>query len=163
MLARFDCTANCPLPPQAETINRLLKKQSRPQAKNRRVTTTVSHAPTTAADTPAQGSDAEPGEEFEGDAEEEEESKNDPEMYRWISSATGLSFSIPVSVIPTPSRTDLDSRLESQSVHESRAGKSKTCDVESCREVRKYRLVRDWEKGACGMLHLKFLEGNLRV
>jgi Ino eighty subunit 2 len=34
------------------------------------------------------------------------------------------------------------------------------CDVPGCQEGRKYRLVRDWERGACGMGHLKVLEGK---
>jgi Ino eighty subunit 2 len=33
------------------------------------------------------------------------------------------------------------------------------CDMEGCGEKRKYRLVRDWTRGACGMGHLKALEG----
>ncbi len=32
------------------------------------------------------------------------------------------------------------------------------CDVEGCAERRKYRLVKDWARGACGMAHLKVLE-----
>ncbi len=35
------------------------------------------------------------------------------------------------------------------------------CDVQGCTAVRKYRLVRDFQKGACGMGHLKLLEAQL--
>ena len=36
------------------------------------------------------------------------------------------------------------------------------CDVMNCRQVWKYRLVSSWEKEACGMRHLKVLEGRVR-
>ena len=32
------------------------------------------------------------------------------------------------------------------------------CAVDGCTAKRKYRLVRDWERGACGMDHLHVLE-----
>lgn len=32
------------------------------------------------------------------------------------------------------------------------------CDVPGCTQTRKYRLVRDWVRGACGLTHLKVLE-----
>ncbi|KAJ3978910.1 hypothetical protein F5890DRAFT_1589536 [Lentinula detonsa] len=36
-----------------------------------------------------------------------------------------------------------------------------TCAVSGCVNPRKYRLVRDWKIGACGMAHLKVLEGMI--
>jgi Ino eighty subunit 2 len=36
------------------------------------------------------------------------------------------------------------------------------CAVDGCTAKRKYRLVRDWERGACGMDHLYILERQLR-
>lgn len=33
------------------------------------------------------------------------------------------------------------------------------CAISGCESPRKYRLVRDWRIGACGMVHLKALEG----
>jgi len=35
------------------------------------------------------------------------------------------------------------------------------CAVDGCEVKRKYRLVSDWTKGACGMEHLKVLEGRV--
>jgi Ino eighty subunit 2 len=34
------------------------------------------------------------------------------------------------------------------------------CDAKGCKESRKYRLVKDWTRGACGMSHLRVLEGK---
>jgi Ino eighty subunit 2 len=93
----------------------------------------------------------------EGDEEEsmvvvEEEVK--PVMYRWTSSkkvdgestSMVLSFSVPPSeVIPAP-------EPEAPKIPD-------TCAMDGCRQPRKYRLVRDWTIGACGMPHLKALEG----
>ncbi|KAJ3993733.1 hypothetical protein F5050DRAFT_1577045 [Lentinula boryana] len=36
-----------------------------------------------------------------------------------------------------------------------------TCAVSGCGDPRKYRLVKDWKIGACGMAHLKVLEGMI--
>ena len=36
------------------------------------------------------------------------------------------------------------------------------CDVQGCFRTRKYKLVKDWTMGACGMGHLKMLEGSVR-
>lgn len=97
-----------------------------------------------------------------------------PTMYRWVSSSKAvsvdpdnkdgtetrvmtLSFSVPVSVIPqtqseVPPPMDIDppSSPPIRTIPE--------CDVEGCNAKRKYRLVRDWQRGACGMEHLKELE-----
>lgn len=138
---------------QAETINRLLKKQSRPQAKNRRVTASSTNVPT-----PAQGgSDAEEVEvEGEvGDAEDDHE-KPEPEMYRWVSSTVGLSFSVPANFLPSFP----DEAIAASHSKVSEPKQILLCDVGGCNETRKYRLVADMQKGACGMEHLKALQGR---
>src|ERR1700733_1547575 len=160
------------LKPQAETINRLLKKQSTRQMKNKRFGgASLTH---TAAATPAQAtSDVEEGEGAEGDADAEEEEEDDkrrePEMYRWVSNAAGLLFSVPVGILPsTPEGGGngmvVDSSTSSRTSKKFRSEPKSTpappplCDVRNCGEVRKYRLVSDWEKGACGMVHLQVLQ-----
>ena len=162
------------LPFQAETINRLLKKQSTRQAKNKRLaiatTAPASHTHTAAA-TPAQAnSDAEGegGGGEEGEAEDEgDEKQREPEMYRWVSNAAGLSFSVPVGILPSTSEGD-GLAVESATGKPVMPTPTPTlaappiCDVRNCRQVRKYRLVSNWEKGACGMRHLKVLEGRVR-
>lgn len=143
---------------QSETINRLLKKQSRPQAKNKRITAT---AATSHADTPAQASSAGDGDGDAEEDEEEEEIKHDPVMYRWVSNKSGLSFSLPVAAVTVSEEAgamDVDSAVKK--IEEKREISKAFCDVRGCGEVRKYRLVRDWERGACGMIHLKVLEGK---
>lgn len=103
-------------------------------------------------------------------------------MYRWVStsrvsstqSAKGeagigkkmsLSFSVPVSVLPpvadsdsAPTAMDVDKPAPPGKPAEQVQAK---CDVRGCSERRKYRLVRDFAKGACGMTHLKALEAQL--
>jgi Ino eighty subunit 2 len=132
----------------------------------------------TAAATPAQAtSDMEEGEGAEGegdpDAEEEEDNKRrEPEMYRWVSNAAGLSFSVPVGILPSTPEDGgdgiiVDSSISSRPSKEFNELRSTPaplplCDVRNCGEVRKYRLVSDWEKGACGMVHLKVLQGRSR-
>jgi len=96
-------------------------------------------------------------------------------MYRWVSNAAGLSFSVPVGILPSAPEhggdgvvVDLSTlspaakKLKREAISYSAPASPPTCDVRNCREVRKYRLVSDWEKGACGMVHLKILQGQTR-
>lgn len=66
-----------------------------------------------------------------------------------------LSFSVPVSILPPPGMD-----VDGASSHPTRPklAKASLCDVDGCGKGRKYRLVKDWERGACGMEHLKALE-----
>lgn len=92
-----------------------------------------------------------------GDAEDGDHGKPEPEMYRWVSSAAGLSFSVPVNFLASPPDgpvTDLPSKV-------SGSKQVPMCDVSDCSGARKYRLVADMQKGACGMEHLKALEGRV--
>ncbi|KIL64779.1 hypothetical protein M378DRAFT_1041110 [Amanita muscaria Koide BX008] len=136
---------------KAETINRLLKRQSRPR--NRR----------TNADTAPQ----EVGEDGEGDEAAEgvplaNEEVIKPVMYRWLStsrvpainaeSATdkrmAITFSVP-TIVEIPSVSDKgDLPIPAPAI----------CAVEGCGAARKYKLVRNSALGACGMPHLKVLE-----
>ena len=81
-----------------------------------------------------------------------------PTMYRWSSTTMSpsgemtLAFSVPVSALPpVPSETRWP------------VGETPVCDVSGCARARKYRLVTDWVKGACGMAHLKMLERQMDV
>lgn len=158
--------------PQAETINRLLKKQSRARGKR--------NALSTAEDRLGPG-------EVAGEGEEEETvevAAPPPTMYRWVSSSRSsstvakgkgeqaeqvmtMSFSVPVSVLPQPESEDamqVDSGTRSFPVHQrprSAPAIPPKCDVKGCTSLRKYRLVRDFQKGACGLSHLKVLEAQV--
>ena len=57
---------------------------------------------------------------------------------------------IDVPVAPVPAPTVLPARTAAP-----------VCDVVGCKVPRKYRLVKDWKRGACGMEHLKVLESQL--
>ncbi|KAH8100622.1 hypothetical protein BXZ70DRAFT_164814 [Cristinia sonorae] len=152
---------------KAETINRLLKKQSRSKGRRNALATAEDR------DTPIAAS--------RGEAEDGEDQEDSaapaliiPTTYRWVSStkivedtakekAMALSFAIPVSVFPTQEYSEsaevkMDVDPLSPSAPLPPITKKPLCDVEGCGIVRKYRLVKDWQRGACGMAHLKALE-----
>ena len=99
-----------------------------------------------------------------------------PTRYRWISTLRPspdappgdkvlLSFSVPASLLPTTHQSagtdvdpDGDVKMETTQEQEPQAKAPAVCDVEGCSAKRKYRLVLDWERGACGMDHLHVLE-----
>ncbi|KAF8630812.1 hypothetical protein AX15_002712 [Amanita polypyramis BW_CC] len=133
---------------KAETINRLLKRQSRPRG--RRAIADI--APQENAE------DGDGDEAMEGVQQAHEEVK--PVMYRWISTSRqpantnpgaektmSITFSVP-TIINIPSRESLEPRAPA------------VCAVKGCLEFRKYRLVQNASIGACGMAHLKILEGT---
>ncbi|TFK19484.1 hypothetical protein FA15DRAFT_648267 [Coprinopsis marcescibilis] len=163
---------------KAETINRLLKKQTRPQA--RRMGT---------ADSPFHGSSTPTGVE-----DVDVEQVPVPTMYRWVSrvvdvdvgagrdhhanvnpnpdndkSAPGrverkivMSFSVPASAFPGwevpeeyPSAEAIECEPDPNVRMQMGPG---VCAVEGCGGKRKDRCVKDWTVGACGMAHLKALE-----
>ena len=162
------CTASLSLKcgVQAETINRLLKKQSRARGKR--------NALSTAED--------KPGPEAAGEGEDEETAEAfapPPTMYRWVSSARSqlkagaegesaervmtMSFSVPTSVLAPKNENAMEVDAAASAPPQPRLPPTTppTCDVQGCTAVRKYRLVRDFQKGACGMGHLRLLETQL--
>ena len=79
-----------------------------------------------------------------------------------------LSFSVPASLLPDQSAApdaDIDEDVKMETTQEQEQELKPrgmmlpaVCAVEGCAAKRKYRLVRDWERGACGMDHLRILE-----
>ncbi|KAJ7877846.1 PAPA-1-like conserved region-domain-containing protein [Mycena leptocephala] len=140
---------------KAETIHRLLKKQSRP--KNKRNTAAPSE------------------EDIDMD---EDDGASQPfsgpvlPMYRWVSTSrrplsstddnkmavdsepsTSISFSIPELLLPSPDQKVV--------IQLSAVAPPSRCAVEGCKGERKYRAVgKAWGVGACGLGHLKILEGR---
>ena len=166
---------------EAETINRLLKKQSRP--KNKRTTAlddrsplpsaSVSRTPKTKMESNAQ----EEGEEAEGDEEAEEAmdvveeplEEVKPVMYRWVSSLRpvsgnadhqmemGITFSVPEALIPPLVKEEDPIELEKL-----RAARGPgLCAVEGCGLPRKYRVPRNWMIGACDSMHLRIVANQV--
>lgn len=105
-----------------------------------------------------------------------------PTTYRWISSSRvdtartrkekergeepeprtmSLSFSVPITALP-PVASDAQGAMDVDEPPEParRNVGALGCDVPGCSERRKYRLVRDFRRGACGMAHLKVLEAQ---
>jgi Ino eighty subunit 2 len=104
-----------------------------------------------------------------------------PTRYHWISTTETplrraaappgdkmfLSFSVPVSLLPNQSAAPdadaggdvkMETTKEQEQERKTRAMVPAVCEAEGCTAKRKYRLVRDWERGACGMDHLNILE-----
>ncbi|KAF7307862.1 PAPA-1 domain-containing protein [Mycena kentingensis (nom. inval.)] len=156
-----------------ETINRLLKKQTRPKGKR--------------GPAPGQAVAAAVPSDEEADMEGEEHvdavvvppTPVEPPkpMYRWISTsrpparstddgdamqvdetpvdaalASRLAFCVPDALMPSSSVADASDPL---------ADASTRCAVDGCSARRKYRAVgRDWGVGACGLPHLKLLQAS---
>ncbi|KAJ7220967.1 hypothetical protein C8J57DRAFT_1094981, partial [Mycena rebaudengoi] len=152
---------------KAETISRLLKKQSRPRNKRTTALSTATPVeiptPVVASEGAGSGSvaditeDGAQGLEKEGDAL--------PTMYRWISSSrtldgqTGdsaemtITFSLPASAVSEEAFTASPMPSKDQA--------PALCGVDGCDKDRKYRLVGgEWGVGACGMSHLKLLKAQ---
>ncbi|KAJ7234343.1 hypothetical protein B0H12DRAFT_1327683 [Mycena haematopus] len=164
---------------KAETINRLLKKQSRPRNKRTTALSTPIEVPTPPVPVaPSEHGTEENRIEHEGEKDGEMGGEGDvppPTMYRWISTTRGLppsstdaeknspedpvmriSFSIPAS---SPLHT-ISAAPPSPAI-EKKAQAPAVCGVAGCGKDRRYRLVGgEWGAGACGMGHLKVLEGR---
>ncbi|KAJ7448627.1 hypothetical protein B0H11DRAFT_339724 [Mycena galericulata] len=163
---------------KAETINRLLKKQSRPRNKRRTALSTA-----TPVEVPTPPSEVGVGAAVSASiAEVIEDNKlaepeNDvvvatepePTMYRWISTSRGnsnpaaesatvapvmsISFSIPPSV--------MSHAADARSPPAPGPQLPAICGVAGCGKDRRYRLVGgEWGAGACGMGHLRLLKGQ---
>ena len=187
-----------PFMSQLETINRLLKKQSRPRTKR---TTAQSRDQqhvdevTPPGSTSGVRSNTGPskrgarkavggGEDSENDGgvenakdiqdhhnAEKEVQRQVPTMYRWVSSTCQqegsdemrmrITFSVPVSVLP---RNEDAGVLKAGKDEEDREAvkpeRPITCAIPGCHKPFRYRLVKDWTRGACGMACLKALEAT---
>ncbi|GLB38880.1 putative PAPA-1-like conserved region [Lyophyllum shimeji] len=192
---------------KAETINRLLKKQSRPRNKRTtaqrdnmddvappgslagtRSNSTSAYNPTTkkkgakkaaAAEEQGEGEEEEAMDAAEESDEEEllEREVQIPTMYRWISSRRipasegekpgepqmRITFSVPVSALPLPpaSVDVLPDAMQLDQKPRHAITRPTECAAPGCGKPFRYRLVKDWTRGACGITCLKLLEASL--
>ena len=72
-----------------------------------------------------------------------------------------MSFSIPVVAMPQAEKNNGNSMDLDREQEPRKNVASLGCDVPGCHEKRKYRLVKDFRRGACGITHLKMLEAQL--
>ncbi|KAJ7616403.1 hypothetical protein FB45DRAFT_899121 [Roridomyces roridus] len=172
---------------KAETINRLLKKQSRPRNKRTTALSTAPPAeiPTPPIETPGSGDEnaAVALEDTVDLADAQfllipQETDPEPIMYRWISTSRApddadtvtdgdqpkvmrVSFAVPPSVLPPPSNSESEVMAsdDGRTQVTAPAPLPAVCGVEGCTAGRRYRLVGGpWGTGACGMAHLKLLQ-----
>ncbi|KAJ7510708.1 PAPA-1-like conserved region-domain-containing protein [Mycena galericulata] len=158
---------------KAETINRLLKKQSRPKHKRTSATATA----------------AQSDEDVDMEEEDDRPPTPPPTMYRWLSTSippaasvdwktfqkerkrgpTAFTYlAIPESLLAATPAVLLpaDVRKENGEVkgivsEAATPSAPARCAVAGCGATRKYRAVgKEWGVGACGLPHLKILEGR---
>ncbi|KAJ3768635.1 PAPA-1-like conserved region-domain-containing protein [Lentinula raphanica] len=151
-----------------ETINRLLKKQTRPRAKRAGV----------------EGDDGATAEGSPGGSDLSKPAQGPVvPMFRWVSTTTSeaktvtdiptapMDQSAPSMTVDNPPILErrmqfslsipaafLPSEVETNFTPSSPDPAPAICAVSGCGDLRKYRLVKDWRIGACGMAHLKVLE-----
>ena len=115
---------------------------------------------------------ADPDEEGEQDGEEAPPEGSVtpilPTLQRWISTSKpnqpAFSFSIPVSLMPTPAiEAEYPFTTGPQRAEDYLPPKKEQpmCNIPGCGLPRKYKLVKDPMKGGCGMEHLKALQATL--
>ncbi|TFK20805.1 hypothetical protein FA15DRAFT_599045 [Coprinopsis marcescibilis] len=159
---------------RAETINHLLKKQSRPRA--RRMPTTDSPFPGSSTPTGFVYRFARPGGDHNAktDANASDNAKVDLDenaMDVEHKSAPGkverkivMSFSVPASALPgweAPEEYPSPEAFErEQDPNLSMQMGPGWCAIDGCGAKRKYWCVKDWTVGACGMAHSKVLEAR---
>lgn len=156
---------------KAETINRLLKKQSKPRNKrvdDRSPLPSVSGSRTPKVKSNLNGEDVDDaeGEDDDRDAMDVVETPKEfkPLMYRWVSSlrsipvegaedtvGMGITFSVPEVLFTPPTSETTPSEKPRPG-----AGPG-VCAINGCGKPRKYRLSKDWTIGACDSAHLRLL------
>ncbi|KAJ3901888.1 PAPA-1-like conserved region-domain-containing protein [Lentinula edodes] len=154
-----------------ETINRLLKKQSRPRTKRaggpsqaHSAGSSVPPAPVISSSTGNRGEMADAG-----NVPVQQQPSVEPDKTT-LSPSPNDDALAPVSVVESPSqerRVQFSLAIPAAFLPpENSAPLPLTeirppaiCAVSGCGDPRKYRLVKDWKIGACGMAHLKVLEG----
>ncbi|KAJ7758381.1 hypothetical protein B0H16DRAFT_1720980 [Mycena metata] len=166
---------------KAETINRLLKKQSRP--KKQRTTAQAQQVQSDGEEGDEEGGEDAAGGHGYGGAEQKP-------MFRWVSSARrppvaavdmkdadADAMAVDLEEAPTPPVASITFSVpESFLLIQSASGQFKTeeedakpvlatparCAVDGCGGLRKYRAVgKAWGIGACGLGHLRVLEGRI--
>ncbi|VDC00152.1 unnamed protein product [Peniophora sp. CBMAI 1063] len=169
-----------------DTINRLLKKQSRPRNKRNALATADDRTPL------SQTNAGTPDVEEEGSMSAPPRPVEVPTMYRWISTsrpaampipeagvpaaaipasavdeppahpATGpvmvLSFSVPVNALPTAQSAPSAPISTGMDVDAPSRKMTPHCVAPGCQLTSKYRLKSNWTQGVCGIQHLKLVE-----
>jgi Ino eighty subunit 2 len=85
-------------------------------------------------------------------------------VWRWVSNSSGIRLGVPSEVVDSGETMSDAAKVDAASHPLDEHMKPKPpaiCNVSGCWGPRKYRLVRDFEKGACGMDHLRVLTGAM--
>ncbi|KAI0031979.1 hypothetical protein K488DRAFT_50950 [Vararia minispora EC-137] len=174
---------------KAETINRLLKKQSRPRNKRNALATADDRTPATQTNAAGTPDGDEEGEAVPAPIEI-------PTMYRWISTSRSvlstsvggdnqappgggdaqvplteramiLSFSVPLNALPENISNDVPSSAGAAMDVDAPVPPSRKmtpyCVAPGCDRASKYRLKNNFLQGVCGIEHLRLLEQAPKV
>ena len=119
---------------------------------------------------------AEPKNGGESDSDESVSAKTPPEIttFRWVSNASGITFSVPASFLPPAEsmgetesaqadEMEVDKHADDYNTNPHPARPAIKCSVKGCDLLKKYRLVRKFDTGACGIEHLKLLDSQLKA
>lgn len=84
-------------------------------------------------------------------------------VWRWVSTQSGIRLGVPSEVVDSGMATSgLEQHSGAHAEHPPATMSAKppaVCNVSGCEARRKYRLVHDFELGACGLDHLRVLTG----
>ena len=82
-------------------------------------------------------------------------------VWRWVSNRSGMRVGVPNEVLSTGIGTGDAAKVGGELPVDElpKPRPPAICDVQGCSARRKYRLVRDFERGACGLEHLNILTG----
>ncbi|KIM37991.1 hypothetical protein M413DRAFT_76500 [Hebeloma cylindrosporum] len=146
---------------KAETINRLLKKQSKPR--NKRIDDRSPLPSASGSRTPkVKSNDADDveGDEDEDDAMDVVDTPQEvkPHMYRWVSSLRGEEQNVEMAITFSVPENLVSPKPVAETTPAARPGAGPgICAIDGCGKPRKYRLPKDWTIGACDSTHLRLL------
>ncbi|KAF8498417.1 hypothetical protein JB92DRAFT_2984659 [Gautieria morchelliformis] len=141
---------------KTETINRLLKKQSSRSKAKRSTLLNTSVVPT--PQSPHSGDDGESDAVLgavPGTTDQMGTIMPGP-VWRWVSNSSGIRLGVPSEVVDIGDAARMDAASNALDEH-MKPRPAAICNVPGCCGRRKYRLVRDFEQGACGIEHLRVL------
>ncbi|KAF8481459.1 hypothetical protein JB92DRAFT_3037988 [Gautieria morchelliformis] len=144
---------------KTETINRLLRKQSSRSKAKRSAFVNTSIVPT--PQSPHSGDGGESDGVLGAVPGTTGQMGMPGPVWRWVSNSSGIRLGVPSEVVDIrETMGDAAKMVAASNALDMKPRPPAICNVPGCREPRKYRLVHDFEQGACGMEHLRVLSSG---